>query len=287
MSTTRRIRPRLVAVTALSALAGVIAVVGAQATTAQRAGVNGEQLVHDGSAVLATTGTLTFTAELQAKYPPTTCPAGSPDSLACFARTGQGIIRGLGRVEESYAYFVETLSAGCPPEPVRVLATTARLSVPGKGAIEIRLPGTGCLSRTPPDPLKAEETFAITGGSSRYAGASGSGTLAHVSYGPPAWRATDTWTGTLVVPGLDFDLTAPTISGAADKLVRVRRGVTRVRVAYAVTARDDVDGTVPTTCLPRSRSWFKVRRTRVRCSATDTSGNEGTAAFVVTVRRGR
>lgn len=285
MSTASRIRLRIVAVMGLLTVAGVIAVVGAQATAAPRAGVHGQQLMYGGLAVLTNTGTLTFKAELEARYPPIGCPAGTSPLVECFARTGRGIIRGLGSVEESYAYFEELLPSGCAPDPVRVLPTEVRLSVPGKGEIQIRAAGSGCFSRVPPNPFRTDETFTITGGSGRYAGASGGGTLAHVSFGPSGWRGTDTWTGTLVVPGLDFDLMAPTIEGAADKLVRVRRSVKRVRVTYAVTARDNVDGTVGPTCLPRSRSWFKIGRTRVRCSATDTSGNETRATFVITVKR--
>jgi hypothetical protein len=261
----------LIAAIALSTAAGAVAVFGSTAQSAR-------------SAARARTDTFTFTAQVKARYPPTTCPAGSPVTLACFNRTGQAVVRGLGTVNESYTYMVEDLPAGCDPQPVRVLPATVRLNVAGNGAIEIRVAGTGCLSRVPPNPLEAEEAFTVTGGSGRYAGASGGGTLHHVSDGPPAWRATDTWTGTLVVPGLSFDLIEPTIKGAANKLVHVRGGVKRVRVAYAVTAQDDVDGTFPATCLPKSRNWFKVGRTTVRCSASDTSGNETKAMFVVTVK---
>jgi len=52
-----------------------------------------------------------------------------------------------------------------------------------------------------------------------------------------------------------------------------------------VAAHDDVDGTVPVTCAPRSGSFFPVGRTRVRCAATDKSANTATASFTVTVRR--
>jgi len=75
--------------------------------------------------------------------------------------------------------------------------------------------------------------------------------------------------------------------GAASKAVRVPKRLKRVRVAYTVTAHDDVDGAVDVTFRPRSCSWFTVGRTRVRCSATDTSANESTAAFAVTVKRTR
>jgi HYR domain len=123
-------------------------------------------------------------------------------------------------------------------------------------------------------------------GSGPYAGASGGGTLTSLSNGPSG-TGIDTWTGTLVVPGVQFDLTAPTIEGAVDKKVRVARRAKRVRVAYTVTAKDDVDGPVRVTCLPRSGSTFAVGRTRVKCSPTDTSGNSGTATFTVTVTRRR
>jgi len=83
------------------------------------------------------------------------------------------------------------------------------------------------------------------------------------------------------------DLTPPTISGLAGRLVRARRGVEHVRVTYTVTAQDDVDGAVRVTCRPNSGSWFNVGRTRVRCSATDTSGNTSAATFAVTVKRTR
>jgi len=60
--------------------------------------------------------------------------------------------------------------------------------------------------------------------------------------------------------------------------------VKRVRVRFSVAAHDDVDGAVPVTCRPRSGSYFKIGRTVVTCTAMDTSANERTARFAVTVR---
>jgi hypothetical protein len=134
---------------------------------------------------------------------------------------------------------------------------------------------------------KERKRSTITGGSGRYAGASGGGTIAQESKGPPSWRGTDSWTGTLVVQGLDFDLTPPTVAGARDTTVRAPQGAKRARVRYAVSANDQVEGAVRVACRPRSGSWFSVGRTRVGCSAADTSGNESTASFVVTVKRAR
>jgi HYR domain len=57
-----------------------------------------------------------------------------------------------------------------------------------------------------------------------------------------------------------------------------------MRVRFAVTARDAVDGSVAVTCKPRSGTFFKRGRTTVRCSATDSSANTSGAKFTVTVK---
>jgi hypothetical protein len=171
----------------------------------------------------------------------------------------------------------------CPSDVGKPLATAGRLVVAGKGEIHFALAdGARCVAQ---EPVRNEpQDFTITGGTGTYEGASGSGTLARsVSAG----RGTERWTGTLVVPGFEFDLTPPRLSGATSKTVRARRSAQRVRLTYKVTARDAVDGRVPTTCLPRSGSRFRIGRTVVRCSATDTSANTATARFAVTVRRAR
>src|SRR5262245_54938151 len=86
------------------------------------------------------TGTLTFAAELNVTYPPTQCAPDLAAIAECFARTGSGIIRGLGSVNESYAYAVDS-RPGCGADMVRLLPSTVRLSVAGKGAIEFRING--------------------------------------------------------------------------------------------------------------------------------------------------
>lgn len=276
----------LVALVALTGLAassasaptgiGVASVLGASAMPAARGA--------DASA--ADTGTLTFNTQIDVRYPSASCAAGTPFGVECFDRTGTGVIRGLGRVNESMTYQVESVPAGCNSDDVRVLPTTARFSVPGKGEIELSIGGSACVPRGL-GPLRAEADFTITGGSGRYVGASGQGRYIDLSNGPPSFRGRDTWTGTLVVPGVDFDLTPPVLRGLRSRTVRTRRGLRRVRVAYSVVAQDDVDGALPVTCRPRSGSWFKVGRTHVRCSAIDTSGNESAATFAVTVKRTR
>ena len=104
---------------------------------------------------------------------------------------------------------------------------------------------------------------------------------------PTGRSGTETWTGTLEVPGLEFDVTRPTLSGAVNKTVRAPRRAERVRVRFTVTAKDAVDGSVPGRCRPRSGNRFKLGKTRVTCAATDKSGNTATAKFIVTVRARR
>jgi hypothetical protein len=229
-------------------------------------------------------GTLTLTMHVTIADDFRTCPPGTPaEATGCFSRKGAADVPGLGRVEESWDPVVDETGTGCGPASLRFLPSTARFTVSGKGAIDVQVNGA-CMPFNPPSPVKGTETFTVTGGSSKFAGASGSGTVDHFSNGPGA-SGFDTWSGTLVVAGFEFDLTPPTITHAADIRVRAPRKAQRIRVRYHVSARDDVDGAVPVACKPKSGSFFRVgRRTIVRCSAKDTSANTQTAQFAITVR---
>ena len=231
-------------------------------------------------------GTVTVTMQVHIADEVRACPPGTPaEATGCFSRKGAADVHGLGRVEESWDPVVEEYPAGCGPASLRFLPSTARFTVSGKGAIDVQVNGADCLPFNPPSPVQGTETFTVTGGSGKFAGASGAGTVDHFSNGP-GLPGRDTWRGTLVVPGFEFDLTPPTITGAADERVRAPRNTRRIRVRYHVSARDDVDGAVPVACKPKSGSFFRVgRRTVVRCSATDTSANTQKAQFAITVRR--
>ncbi len=230
------------------------------------------------------TGSLALRAALRitGNHDPT-CPPGTAASVACHQHMGSGLVPGLGTVTTSYSFRVDVGQTDC----VRVLGYPATLTVAGKGSIDLVLaPIAACLS--PDGVLSAAQTFTVVGGSGLYAGAHGDGTLSRRLYNlPAAVIGTETFTGTLVVAGLDFDTTKPTLSGAAPRTVRAPRGATRVRVRYhRVTAVDDRDGAVPVACRPRSGARFRVGRTAVVCSAVDMSGNRSMTRFVVTVRRG-
>ena len=136
--------------------------------------------------------------------------------------------------------------------------------------------------------ISAGQAFAITGGTGTYAGAAGSGTVTRALGSNDAGAAgTETWAGTLTVPGLEFDTTAPTLSGATSKTVRAKKGAKSARVVFGVTAQDDKDASVAVSCNRRSGSRFPVGKTRVTCTAIDTSANSATVSFAVTVRKAR
>jgi hypothetical protein len=231
-----------------------------------------------------TVGELALRATLSVRSEPAACPAGTPpDADECRSRRGTGVVTGLGTVSEAYTFIVAN-PPSCADGDI-LLASDGRFTVAGKGEINLALSGLPDCFSPAITVLTAKRPFTVTGGSGKYVGASGSGTLQHALTASASGAAgKDFWVGTLVVPGLDFDVTAPRLSGAAAKSVRAPLGKKRARVVYRVTARDNVDGAVPATCLPRSGSLFKIGRTIVGCSAADTSGNTTRARFTVTVR---
>jgi HYR domain len=211
------------------------------------------------------------------------CPPGTGANSDCFRYVGDGSIRGLGAVTSRYTKIITIGDAACE---VRLLLPVV-LEVPRKGTLELSRPGTTCWPFSLPVTIGPLD-FTVSGGSGKYAGATGSVTFTtHVSDKPQGERgaSTDIWSGTLAVPGVEFDLTPPTISGAVSKTVRAPRAAKRLRVRYSVTAQDAVDGSVQADCVPRSGSFFWLGRTRVVCTATDSSANASEARFTVTVKR--
>lgn len=224
--------------------------------------------------------TLNLRATLGTLSPSGVCPPEAPPGADCHPRTGTGSVSGLGSVSATYTWFFG-MGSDCPSTLVKPLATTGRLVVAGKGEIDFALAdGARCVDQ---EPVRNEpQEFTITGGTGTYQGASGRGTVERSLSGG---RGVERWTGTLIVPGLEFDITPPAISGAVSKTIRAPVGAKRARVTYKVTAHDTVDGAVGAACKPRSGAVFKIGRTAVTCTATDTSGNGRTARFVITVRR--
>ena len=248
----------------------------------------------------AAAGTLEFQAMLVLISATVPCPAGVPPSTSeCRARTvGSGlVVEGreiyapvgeLGWVNGTYTSPLGVGPPACAEGLAKPLATTGRLGAFDAqarfGEITFSLAeGTRCVGVE--SAWNEPQVFTITGGTGQFAGASGSGTVERsVGVGPYCCYPQEIWTtGTL---DLDLDVTPPKLSGATAKTVRVKKGAKSARVTFEVTATDDMDGVVSVLCRPTSGSRFKFGRTRVRCVATDSSGNTATAEFTVTVKRG-
>jgi hypothetical protein len=240
-------------------------------------------LVYAAPSASSPAGALALRAILGVVSTPVACPAELPqDGTQCLDRTELARIPGLGNVSATYVWLFRVGPPTCPGGLAKPLATTGRLAVAGKGAFTFALAeGTACVDV---EPVRNEpQQFTITGGSGIYAGASGGGTVQRSISGG---EGTETWVGTIAA-AVEFDLTAPTLSGATPKTVRAPKGAKRVRVTYTVTANDAVDGPVTATCAPRSGSRFAIGRTVVRCSASDSSVNTVNASFKITVRATR
>jgi hypothetical protein len=238
-------------------------------------------------AIAMPNGNLTLNASLSLSSRLGGCapPSGAE---ACGARTIRGLFPGLGAASGTYEFLVDQGPPACTGSDGRALSYPIRLAVAGKGEIHAAVAeATRCL---PDQSIRTQtQTFTVTGGTGSYTGASGSGTLERRLGEETATgrHGREIWVGTLDVPGLEFDVTPPVLSGAVAKTVRAPRGVKRMRVTYKVAAADNADGDVPVSCMPRSGSRFPIGRTTVTCEATDSSGNTKTAQFRITVRARR
>jgi hypothetical protein len=237
-----------------------------------------------GGAAPRTLGTLPLRATFKETFYEDVCPPGWPSSTTeCFDFSGKGIVPGLGTATVNWK-LISDISSGLSCQ--HFAFTTIVITVAGKGAIDASLTDlkTHCWQRPPA--VYGPFGGTITGGSGAYTGASGTVqvTQNEVDEVGGAGDAIDMWTGALSVPGLEFNLTPPTLHGVHNRTVRARKSKL-VRVRYAVTARDADGRAVPATCAPRSGSFFKRGQTKVTCSATDANGNTASATFVVTVKR--
>jgi hypothetical protein len=210
------------------------------------------------------------------------CPQDSPEGAICWTIASSGVVRGLGTVSEAGVLVVRSPHTSC-----EVWQSAPVLTVAGKGTVQlsVRNPAGVCLDDGAGAGLQgASLAFTVTGGTGAYADASGSGTYTIAGVGE-GLSGSETLAGTLEAPETSFDLTPPVFSGASGKTVRAPAGKSRVRVSFGVRARDGVDGAVRAVCRPASGSLFRIGRTRVACTATDSSANTATARFTVTVRR--
>lgn len=224
--------------------------------------------------------TLELRAAFAARYVRVQCAPNAPPGAQCRQYVGAASVAGLGRSTEAY---VKVLDGTCPPDNPVEEPRSAVIEVAAKGAIQLSLPGPICAPSGSGHVGPLDAT--ISGGSGRFAGASGN--LVFESDVSLIGTTRDDWTGSLTVPGYDFDLTPPVLRGTHSRTMRVRKNAKRARVVYVVTAHDAVDGAVKVACKPRSGSRFTVGRTVVRCVATDSSANTTTKRFAITVKKSR
>ncbi|MFF5126109.1 HYR domain-containing protein [Streptomyces syringium] len=77
------------------------------------------------------------------------------------------------------------------------------------------------------------------------------------------------------------DASAPQVT-VDDRTVEAT-GAGGAKVDYVATAKDTVDGDLPVSCVPAPGSLFPMGTTEVRCTATDSAGNQGTDRATFTV----
>jgi hypothetical protein len=212
-----------------------------------------------------------------------TCPSGAPANSQCWSIDSAGVVQGLGSVAESGVLIVDDVHTTCEKWHGTPVLTAA-----GKGTIQLSLQGPPCIS----DPngngaSGVSMTLTVTGGTGPYANASGTGTDVTDDASGIGLSGSDTLSGTITAPNTTFDLTPPVISVKVKKAIRAPKRAKRIRVHYAASALDAVDGAVLVKCTPKSGSKFKVGRTHVTCKATDSSANTATKRFTVAVKRRR
>ncbi len=229
----------------------------------------------------AAASTLQLDAVFHATASVVPCPGGTPETTTCVDATGTAPVPGLGSATETFSETSAT-SGSC----THTTFGDAVIEIAGKGELHLALDHPSACD--PPLGDDDTGTFTVTGGTGPYAGATGSGTLSFTDFratGPTTATETHTWTGQITANS-DFDTTPPLITGAKPVVVKTRKRAVRVHYTPP-TATDAADGTVPVHCRPKSGSRFSIGRTRVNCSATDSSDNTASASFTVTVKHKR
>jgi hypothetical protein len=95
------------------------------------------------------------------------------------------------------------------------------------------------------------------------------------------------WVDKATLGGVTYDFVVdtmpPDVTVPAD-ITAEATGPDGTVVTFSASANDDVDGAIDPTCAPASGSTFPLGSTTVKCTATDSSKNEGSASFTVTVQ---
>jgi hypothetical protein len=138
-----------------------------------------------------------FSGHMDEQFAMSACPSGTPATIACVTVTGRGELSHLGKTAETVAATINLAGISpathCAPDQAKATFTAAngdRLFVTTNGSSCPTGPGTGVDAGR----------YEITGGTGRFAGASGSGTYTtDAAYAADMQSGTSitTYTGTL------------------------------------------------------------------------------------------
>jgi hypothetical protein len=239
-------------------------------------------LVPLGVALDASAGSVTANITLLGEFRVAECTDGG-ETARCFIVEETGPWPGLGHVEVHETVVQSGLMDEelCEPQTRRGMFTTTRGTI-SYVATGIDCPGTRNLLGGYRGVIA---DWVVTGGTGVYEGATGSGTQ-NVRPEDDGDEVNTHYVGSVSVPGVEFDKTAPVLQGVPRRLM-VRSARPAIVKYRPPTAVDAVDGAVAVTCLPRSGARFRIGPTVVRCAATDSSANERAATFVVAVVKNR
>ena len=141
--------------------------------------------------------TLPLSGALHATYRPAKCPKGTPamtdgSVTPCYLAIAHGTIRGLGTVtDRRIAVLLHSTTKCMQVKQSVVLTVTARGTVGANAATQRCVDPQADVKIIP---------FRITGGTSAFAGATGSGTITISTAGAGYGFETETWKGRLTLP---------------------------------------------------------------------------------------
>jgi HYR domain len=227
---------------------------------------------------LVAAGTLVYDLKLEGHWQLAECPTAD-GRARCFKVDYEGLWPGIGPVQlhEEVLQSGDTDADLCEPQTRHETLTSTR------GTIEWIARGIDCpATRELLGGYRAVIADAVAvRGTGAFAGVIGTG---GANVRPDEDEVYTHFQGSLSVPELEFDTTAPVISRVPRSMSLRSPGPAVVRYA-APAAHDAVDGAVPVRCTPASGRRFRMGRTVVRCEAVDSSGNRAAATFAVIVRR--
>ena len=247
------------------------------------------------------TATGTFTVTLQDKAPPVvtvpadmTVDATSKDgAVVTFTVSASDLVDGSVPVTCTPAsgstFSVGTTKVTCSATDKAGNAATGTFAVTVQDNTPpvVTVPADMTVNDT--DPSGAVATFTVSAsdavdGAITPSCSPASGSTFAVGSTKVACSATDKAgnTGSASFNVLVQDKTPPVVTVPSDMTVGAAVPSGAV-VTFNATALDNVDGVINPTCSPASGSTFAMGSTVVSCSATDKSGNTGSASFKVTV----